>query len=270
MSLKILFNLNKSILIRLQNSLSRRSLASSTTPKDTTIIDEKSIYETAEETPIFASEIEDSEEIERVTNKSRLRPQHRRMFYGQIPYDEPIEWYHRTVKYKKRMLGRYGMQAVGVPAGFAWPTREEVEDMKEYERVAYPHSIQEEWAKIKEKNENEAAAIKAREAEISANMLKMDKWIADMNARIAKKEAEMLQAKKLRERLIEEVRHELGVTVPVYDDKFKEALVLKEKAVKKKQKEERKKLKLDKMSKSNNSVKVDEDVTPPSVDEPVK
>lgn len=162
MSLKVLFNFNTSLYIRRQNILSSRYFTSKT-ETDVIVGNEKSIYETAEETPIYnLDQQEKYEAFKNKRNKSRLNPQHRNILLGQRPYDEPIEWFHNTVKYKKRMLGRYGMKAVEVPAGFVWPTPKEVEDMKEYERVAYPYSIQEEWVRIEEKNRKEAEAIKAR------------------------------------------------------------------------------------------------------------
>ncbi|KAL2711553.1 growth arrest and DNA damage-inducible proteins-interacting protein 1 [Vespula squamosa] len=272
MSLKVLFNLNTSLYIRRQNILNSRYFAS-TTEKDVIVGNEKSIYETAEETPIYDFEQQErNEELERKRNKSRLNPQHRNMLLGQRPYNESIEWFHNTVKYKKRMLGRYGIKAVEVPAGFAWPTPEEVEDMKEYERVAYPYSIQEEWDKIKEKNRKEAEAIKAREADISQKMAKLDKWINDLNSRLAKKEADILQAKKNKERLIQEVREQLGYAVSVNDEKFKAAMAEKEKEQKKILKMAKKKLKEEKMlAKSAKVSQNNENVTTvPSSDEPIK
>lgn len=246
MSLKMLFNFNTSLYIRMQNVLSSRYFASKV-EKDIIVGSEKSIYETAEETPVYDTyQEEENIKLENKRNKSRLNKQHRNILFGQRPYDEAKEWYHNTVKYKKRMLGRYGMKAVEEPAGFAWPTPEEVDDMKEYERVAYPYSIQEEWARIEEKNIKNAEAIKAREADVSQKMAKLDKWINDLNMRIARKEADILEAKKRKDRLIEEVRDELGLSVSMQSDIFKAAMAEKEKLQKKKLKETKKKIKEEK------------------------
>ncbi|KAI4489569.1 hypothetical protein M0802_011006 [Mischocyttarus mexicanus] len=245
MSLRVLFNLNTSLYMRMQNVLSSRYFASKV-DKDVIVGSDKSIYENAEETPAYDTSPEDDFELEQKMNKSRLNKHHRNILFGQHPYDEPIERFHNTVKYKKRMLGRYGMKAVKEPAGFAWPTPEEVDDMKEYERVAYPYSIQEEWARIKEKHREEAETIRAREAQVSENMAKLDKWINDLNTRVAKKEAELLEAKKRKERIIEEVKHELGLFVPMHDEKFKAAMAEKEKLEKQKLKDAKKKIKEEK------------------------
>lgn len=48
------------------------------------------------------------------------------------------------------MLGRYGLRAIDEPAGLAWPTLEDLEDAQEYERVAFPLSLQERWKKLEE------------------------------------------------------------------------------------------------------------------------
>ncbi|KAF7386432.1 hypothetical protein HZH68_013564 [Vespula germanica] len=271
MSLKVLFNLNTSLYIRRQNILSSRYFASKT-EKDVIVSDEKSIYESAEETPIYDSEQQEkNDELEKKRNKSRLNPHHRNILFGQRPYNESIEWFHNTVKYKKRILGRYGMKAVEMPVGFAWPTPEEVEDMKEYERVAYPYSIQEEWDRIEEKNRKEAEAIRAREADISQKMAKLDKWINDLNTRLAKKEADMLEAKKNKERLIEEVRDQLGYGVSVNDEKFKAVMAEKEKEQKKKLKMAKKKLKEEKiLAKMNKVPQNGENQTTVSLNEPIK
>lgn len=150
MALKKIFS-NFILTLRCQSIVSERCFASK---------DIKEVIESAEEKPVFLKEID--EELEKKRNKSRLNTAHRNILLGQKPYNEPMEWYHETVKYKKRLLGRYGMKALEVPAGLAWPTPEEVEDAKEYERVAFPLTIQERWQKIKEKHKKREDAIMAK------------------------------------------------------------------------------------------------------------
>lgn len=116
----------------------------------------------AEEQPVYLDEPQNQEELARKRDKSRLNPQHRNILMGVRPYDQPIEWYHNTVKYKKRMLGRYGLKGNNESAGFAWPTLEEVRDAQEYERVAFPLSIQERWKNLEEAKRIKAEQIQAR------------------------------------------------------------------------------------------------------------
>ena len=140
---------NVSLKLRFQN-ISARYYSSNT-----------DIIESAEEEPIFVHE-RNIIELEMKRNKSRLTNAHRNILLGQKPYEESRSWYHDTVKYKRRTLGRYGMEALGVPAGLAWPTPKEVEDMKEYESLAHPLNIQERLREIKEKRKMEEEAILAR------------------------------------------------------------------------------------------------------------
>jgi hypothetical protein len=101
------------------------------------------------------------EDIQRKRNKSRLNPQHRNLLHGKLPYPEPMDWFHETVKYKRKMYGRYG-QSSGFPPGIMWPTREDLEEIKEYESVAYPYTIQELMMRVENKKKEEQAALKAR------------------------------------------------------------------------------------------------------------
>lgn len=68
-----------------------------------------------------------------------------------------------------------------------------------------------------------------------------------MNAKIAKKEAELLEAKQKREKIIEEIREELGYNVDPRDERFQAILEQKEKEDKKKKKELKKKMRAEKL-----------------------
>jgi hypothetical protein len=124
---------------------------------DTKLIEEASTA-TEEEDEVTAKK---EEEIQRKRNKSRLNPHHRNLLHGKVPYSEPMDWFHETVKYKRKMYGRYG-QSSGVLPGIMWPTREELEEIKEYESVAYPYTIQELMTKVENRKKEEQAALKAR------------------------------------------------------------------------------------------------------------
>lgn len=151
MFLRKLFT-NLQLTIHFQNDIGRRYFALK--PRD--------ILESAQEEPIFLEEEKDNSILEKKRNKSRLNPSHRNILFGQKPYDEDRIWFHNTLKYKRKLLGKYGMKALGVPAGLAWPTPEELNDMKEYERVAFPLTLAERWQKIKDKHRKEEEAIIVR------------------------------------------------------------------------------------------------------------
>lgn len=50
-------------------------------------------------------------EIERKRNISRLTPAHYNLINGRMPYDEPQCVAHLTVKYHRKMYGKYGAQS---------------------------------------------------------------------------------------------------------------------------------------------------------------
>lgn len=234
-----------------------RSLATeSAEPKDE-VVD----IAAADEKPIYSDDPQILEELDRKRNKSRLEPQHRNMLMGERPYVRSMDWHHDTVRYKKRMLGRYGLKAIDVPAGFAWPTPEEVRDAQEYERVAFPLSLQERWKKLEEAKRLKAEQVRAREAEVAEKLAKVGQWTAEMNARVAKKEAELEAARLRKERLVEEVRKHFGFKISPNDERFKTMLAQKEKEEKKKKKEAKKKAKIDKLTSMIQEMSKDDDAS---------
>lgn len=184
--------------------------------------------------------------IEKNRNKSRLLPQDHNMLKDTVPYGESQSWIHNTVKYKRMMFGRYGL-ASGVDPRICFYSNSEVDAQKEYERVAYPFTLQQMMKEnVKSKMEAEEK-IQKREDDIEKKMTKLDIWTKELNAKIAKKEADAKAAKERKERLVEEVRRQFGFKLDVRDERFKELVAQKEKEDKKKQKEERRKVKEEKM-----------------------
>ncbi|CAK9818090.1 hypothetical protein ANTPLA_LOCUS9624 [Anthophora plagiata] len=237
MSLKEIF-LNMSLRLRFHSATSRRYYCS-----------KPNILETAEEQPIFKEEEFDNLENENKRNKSKLTPAHRNILFGEKPYNETVAWYHDTVRYKKRILGRYGVKSVGIPAGFLWPTREEIEERKEYEKIAYPLGVQERLQKIKEKKKEEEEALMARQEKIAVKMMGMKELIVSVQQKIAMKQEAEKKAKLMKERKIEEIRHELITKGHMTKDKLEQALLDVEKDEKKKKKAAKKAKILEKQQK---------------------
>ncbi|EFN60455.1 hypothetical protein EAG_01928 [Camponotus floridanus] len=230
--------------LRVQGILGRFLATGSTEPKaeviDITTADEKPVYSSTDD-PQF------QERLARKRDKSRLNPQHRNILMGLRPFDTPMSWHHHKVKYKRRILGRYGLKASDEPAGFAWPTQDEIDDAKEYERVTFPLSLQERWKQLEEKKQERAEMIKARDDEIHAKMMKMEEWTKQLKAKIAKKEEELQAARKHKQRLVEELRRHFGFKISPHDERFKEMLQKKEKEEKKKKKEAKKQTRMEKL-----------------------
>lgn len=143
--------------VRFRGAVAGRFLATKPTEPKDEVVDITAV----DEAPIYSDDPQALEELARKRNKSRLNSAHRNILMDVQPYDESIEWFHNTVRYKRRMLGRYGLQG-NEPAGYAWPTPEEVKDAKEYERVAFPLSLQERWKKLEEAKRIKAEQVKVR------------------------------------------------------------------------------------------------------------
>ncbi|XP_050441985.1 growth arrest and DNA damage-inducible proteins-interacting protein 1 [Adelges cooleyi] len=185
-------------------------------------------------------------EVERICNKSRLNDAHRNLVNGRVPYDTPVQRFHNTVKYKRRMYGRYGSTS-GVDPGLAWPTAEDLEDIREYENVAHPSTIQDMYRHALERVKKEQQEIQTRQKQIDENFKKLNGWLKEVKDKAAKKLQEAQEAKNKKARLIEEVRKHFGYKLDPKDERFKEMLAKREKEEKKKIRDEKKKIREEKM-----------------------
>lgn len=243
-----------------------------TTATNETVSTEKEDDNATDDSPAVLFDDDDSNlrreaYIQRQRNKSRLLAHHRRMLHDTAPYDEAQSWIHNTVKYQRMLFGRYGL-ASGVDPRICFYSNTELEEQREYERVAYPFTLQEmvnENKKIKAEKEE---AIRKREDDIDKKYAKLDVWTKELNARIAKKEADAKAAKERKERLVEDIRRQFGFKLDTKDDRFKELVAQKEKEDKKKQKAERKKIKEEKMlAKLQQRTETSEEKSQPSNEE---
>lgn len=180
------------------------------------------------------------ERIQASRNKSRLRREHRNIVFDQNPYPESYQWFHDTVYYKRKTFGRYGF-ASGVEPAICWPNEQELNETKEYEKIAYPFTIPEMIQSEKNKRLAKDEETQKRQKDMLVKLSKLEGWKRDLEMRIAKKEAEALASRLKREKLIEEVKKHFGYKVDENDEKFKEMLEKKEKEQKKIAKEARKK-----------------------------
>lgn len=185
-------------------------------------------------------------EIELSRNKSRLLPQHRNVLMETKPYSESQSWIHNTLKYNRTMFGRYGL-ASGVDPRICFESSTEKTKRSEYEKVAYPHTLQQLMSINEKQRKEKSQKIRDREDSILKKLDKLEQWTAEVNNKVAKKEADAKAAKERKDRLVEEVRRQFGFKVDTRDERFKELLAQKEKEDKKKQKEAKRKLKDEKM-----------------------
>lgn len=197
-----------------------------------------------QETEVVTTTVENvmsEEEVARICNKSRLNKGHRNLVNGRMPYDSPVHRFHNTVKYKRKMYGRYG-DSSNVDPSLAWPTPEDLEERREYERVAHPLTIQEMQQNAWNRLESEREELQLRQEKIDNNMKKLNGWIKEVQEKASKKLLEAQKAKEKREKLIEEVKKHFGYKIDPKDERFKEMLAKREKEEKKKIKEEKKRI----------------------------
>lgn len=199
----------------------------------------------------FQNDEEDEIEMERIRiegkrNKSGLRAHHQRVLHNIRPFDESRSWAHDTVKYQRMMFGRYGL-ASGVDPRICFPTTQERQIREEYNRIAFPDTIQQMREKAMEQRRLEKEEIARREEQIEKKLAKLADWKRELHDRVSKREQEARVAKEKKERLVEEVRRHFGFKIDHRDDRFKEMLAQKEKEDKRKSKEARKQLREEKM-----------------------
>lgn len=98
--------------------------------------------------------------LEAKRNKSRLNSKHYKLLHGEIHVDpqNPYYPYEATVKFRQRLFAHHGQKSMINP-GIAWPTKDELQDMIEYEKVANPLTIQEIVEKKKKLSEAETAKL---------------------------------------------------------------------------------------------------------------
>lgn len=217
-----------------RNSLHGSSRFISTTYSKSKSSDLQSNYEHVEHEELSIQERE--LEIERIRNKSRLQPDDRNIVFDQRPYADSQNKYHLTEKFLSNMFGKYGSDS-RVNPGMLWPTKNDIQERKEYEKVAYPFSIQELVKLAQNEVKEKDLSDKEQHDKVVANMAKLEMWKKEIKERIAKREAEALAAKEKKDKLIEEVRRHFGFTVDPKDEKFKEMLAVKEKEQRKKEKQ---------------------------------
>lgn len=180
--------------------------------------------------------------IEEKRNKSRLHDSHRNIVHSTLPFTDASMEFHKTVKYQRKMFGIYGKES-GVNPGICWPTKQEIAERKEYEKIAFPQTIQEMMASAAEQRKTLEENQRKRQEDVVKKHAKLEQWKNDLKQKIAKKEADALAVKQRKDRLVEEVRRHFGYKIDPRDERFKEMLEQKERAEKKAMKEAKRKVK---------------------------
>lgn len=170
------------------------------------------------------------EEIMKIRDKSGLSEKDKNWIKREnLPKFYKLRQFKKT--FVRYMYAQYG-RASGIKPGINWPTREELQFMKEYEEKFHP-PLQVLVDKVNAKKQAEIDYRVNREKEILANLKKLPKWKKEFFEKYHQmhKEAENERLKK--EKLIQDVREFLGYDLDPSDPRFQEALIKKEEEEKK-------------------------------------
>lgn len=199
----------------------------------------------------YAQEIEKDardEYIESRRNKSRLSYSHLQVVKGLPPalgtvFQTNTE--HLSQPYKRKMLAKYGRKS-GVNPGISWPSEEQMKLANDWERLYQPEPLSVMMEKAWEEVRGEKEKRIQREAEIDKNLETMEKQMKQWQDRVNSKNKIAEQAIHRRERILAELKQELGYDVNPADRHMVEKIAEKEKLLLKEEKEAKK---FDKMEK---------------------
>lgn len=170
------------------------------------------------------------EEILQKRFKSRLPERVYKMFIRK----EPVVLDHHYCFYMNRLranYARFGKKSQLNP-GICWPTREEVLETIEYDKIFHP-PLADRLKKVEEARLVKEKHLQEVEEDVDKNMANLDKWIADYNSKIEKKKSEQIALKQKKEKLIDEICEYLGYDIDPRDPRFQEAVEQRDKEQKK-------------------------------------
>ncbi|KAG7459300.1 hypothetical protein MATL_G00209160 [Megalops atlanticus] len=143
------------------------------------------------------------------------------------------EW-QKTIKYDRKLFGRYGF-ASGVDPEQLWPSSEELKEMITEEKEWQP-SLEEMLTNIRAKEQERAKKLQSREKLIAANMAKMPQMVAEWRRESRDIKRKQKEEKARRERLLAEARERFGYVLDPRSPKFLDMVKEIEKEEKKKRK----------------------------------
>lgn len=181
--------------------------------------------------------------IESSRLKSRLFYSDRALLHKQIP-QAGIQWEknddHRDNRFKASMLAKYGKKT-GIDPSVAWPTREYIEEQREYESVLYDGKTLKEMIEHVERTEREKEEeINKREEEIRQNLAKQEAEIKAWQKRVEGRNVYAERERLKRRQILDELRDEYGYEINPNDPQFAERIEEKEKEIAKAKKLDKK------------------------------
>merc|ERR1739838_1267392 len=154
-----------------------------------------------------------------------------------------LEWEknddHRSNSFKSAMLARYGKKT-GIDPSVSWPTKEYIEEQKEYESVLYDGRTLKEMIEYVEQTERDKEdAINKTEQKIRENLAKQEAEIKSWQRRVETRNVTADRERLKRQQILDELREEYGYEINPNDPQFASRIEEKEKEMAKLKKVEK-------------------------------
>jgi len=173
------------------------------------------------EEPVVMSE----QELMKIRDKSRLPALIKSELTGKNVPEIEYLWQFKKEVVRKR-YGTYG-RASGLKPGVCWPSKEELQYIKQYEKTFY-RSLDEMLDKVRAARQEQIEFKKKREKLILENLKQLPKWKKEFWDKYHKMHDDIEAEKLKKEKLIQEVREFVGYDLDPKDPRFEEALIKKD------------------------------------------
>lgn len=181
-------------------------------------------------------------EIQRKRNRSNLTKYHRDIQNDIVPDDDEDKEWQKALVNRRKKFGMFG-KASGVDPSILWPSTVELSDMKEYEQVAHPYTVQELISREKERQQKEQEEIEQEKQQILENVAKLDSAIFEFRKKISTQLDKEIEAKAKHDKTLKELRKYFGYNISRNDPRvavYMEKKQLEEKKAKKEAKRKQK------------------------------
>jgi len=222
-------------------------------------VDKAEMYELPEESQAMEQYQKQVDELQREVreeyiqsrrNKSRLSASDRQRLNGEPPNVGLVfqfHNYHRSRKFKRQMLGRYGAKNTGINPGELWPTKQDVDLAKEWESLYQPKHLRQMIDEIKQEQEHLKNKKIEREKIIDENIVKHESLLAAWNKRVDARKRLAEGDKNRTKQILAELKEEFGYDINPEDTIMKTRIQEREKVLLKEERELKKKLRAEKM-----------------------
>jgi len=222
-------------------------------------VDKADMYELPEESEAmekYQKQVDDlqrevrEEYIQSRRNKSRLSASDRQRLHGEPPnvgLRFQFQNFHRSLKFRRQMFGRYGAKDTGINPGELWPTKQDIDLAKEWESLYQPAPLKQMIDEVKLEQEQIKQKKIDREKIIGVNVVKHESLLAAWNSKVDAKKRLAEGEKNRTKQILAELKEEFGYDINPEDAIMKTRIHEREKVLIKEERELKKKLRAEKL-----------------------